>query len=156
MEGSLVMPYEELKRNMAALRQQPAEADSRVAQALHTRQILVVDDEVAVNNNIRKILAKKAYQVDQATSKEDALEKIQTRPYALVLLDLKIPGVNGLELLAAIREQQPTAKVIIVTGYASIETAVEGARMGVVDYLPKPFTPDEIRKATENAFRLAA
>jgi len=156
MEGSLVMPYEELKRNMAALRQQPAEADSRVAQALHNRQILVVDDEVAVNNNIRKILAKKAYQVDQATSREDALEKIQTRPYALVLLDLKIPGVNGLELLAAIREQQPTAKVIIVTGYASIETAVEGARMGVVDYLPKPFTPDEIRKATENAFRLAA
>jgi len=156
MEGSITMPYEELKRNMAALRQQPAEADSRVAEALHTRQILVVDDEVAVNNNIRKILAKKAYQVDQATSKEDALEKIQTRPYALVLLDLKIPGVNGLELLAAIREQQPTAKVIIVTGYASIETAVEGARMGVVDYLPKPFTPDEIRKATENAFRLAA
>ena len=156
MEGSITMPYEELKRNMAALRQQPAEADSRVAEALHTRQILVVDDEVAVNNNIRKILAKKAYQVDQATSREDALEKIQTRPYALVLLDLKIPGVNGLELLAAIREQQPTAKVIIVTGYASIETAVEGARMGVVDYLPKPFTPDEIRKATENAFRLAA
>ena len=156
MEGSITMPYEELKRNMAALRQQPAEADSRVAEALHTRQILVVDDEVAVNNNIRKILAKKAYQVDQATSKEDALEKIQTRPYALVLLDLKIPGVNGLELLAAIREQQPTAKVIIVTGFASIETAVEGARMGVVDYLPKPFTPEEIRNATENAFRLAA
>lgn len=156
VEGSMVMPYEELKRNITALRLQPAQADSRMAKALGTRQILVVDDEVAVNNNIRKILAKKAYQVDQATSKKDALEKIQTRPYALVLLDLKIPGVKGLELLAAIREQQPTAKVIIITGYASIETAVEGARMGVIDYLPKPFTPEEIRNATENAFRLAA
>jgi DNA-binding response OmpR family regulator len=157
MEGSIVMPYEELKRNMSALRRQPAEADSpRAAQALHTGRILVVDDEVAVNNNIRKILAKKAYPVDQATSKKDALEMIQARPYALVLLDLKIPGVNGLELLAAIREQQPTAKVIIITGYASIETAVAGARMGAIDYLPKPFTPEEIRHATENAFRLAA
>ncbi len=157
MEGSIVMPYEELKRNMAALRRQSAEADSpRAAQALNTGRILVVDDEVAVNNNIRKILAKKAYRVDQATSRQDALEMIQARPYALVLLDLKIPGVNGLELLAAIREQQPTAKVIIITGYASIETAVAGARMGVIDYLPKPFTPEEIRHATENAFRLAA
>jgi len=157
MEGSIVMPYEELKRNMAALRRQPAEADSpRAAQVLHTGRILVVDDEVAVNNNIRKILAKKAYPVDQATSKKDALEKIQARPYALVLLDLKIPGVNGLELLAAIREQQPTAKVIIITGYASIETAVAGARMGAIDYLPKPFTPEEIRHVTENALRLAA
>jgi CheY-like chemotaxis protein len=156
-EGSPVMPYEELKHNMAALRRQPAKTDSpRAAQALHTGRILVVDDEVAVNNNIRKILAKKAYPVDQATSKKDALEMIQTRPYALVLLDLKIPGVNGLELLAAIREQQPTAKVIIITGYASIETAVAGARMGAIDYLPKPFTPEEIRHATENAFRLAA
>ena len=156
-EGSIVMPYEELKRNMAALRRQSAETDSpRAAQALNTGRILVVDDEVAVNNNIRKILAKKAYPVDQATSRKDALEMIQARPYALVLLDLKIPGVNGLELLAAIREQQPTAKVIIITGYASIETAVAGARMGAIDYLPKPFTPEEIRHATENAFRLAA
>jgi DNA-binding NtrC family response regulator len=72
------------------------------------------------------------------------------------LLDLKIPGVRGLELLAAIRDQQPEAKVIIITGYASIETAVEAARMGAIDYLPKPFTPGEIRKATENAFRFAA
>jgi DNA-binding response OmpR family regulator len=156
MEGSITIPYEELKRNMAALRRQPVEADARMAKTIATRRILVVDDEVAVNNNIRKILAKKAYPVDQATSKAEALEMIRTQPYALVLLDLKIPGVNGLELLAAIREQQPTAKVIIITGYASIETAVEGARMGVVDYLPKPFTPNEIRKVTENAFRLAA
>ncbi len=156
MEGAMVMPYEELKRNMTALRQQPVQTDSRAATTLSTRRILVVDDEVAVNNNIRKILAKKAYQVDQATSKADALAKIQTRPYALVLLDLKIPGVNGLELLAAIREQQPKAKVIVITGYASIETAVAGARMGAIDYLPKPFTPDEVRNATENALRLAA
>jgi DNA-binding NtrC family response regulator len=120
------------------------------------KNILVIDDEVAVNNNIRKILAKKGYHVDQAVTKEEALDKIQKRPYTLVLLDLKIPGVKGLELLQAVRDNNPSAKVIIITGYASIETAVESARMGAVNYLPKPFTPDEIRDVTNQAFQLAA
>jgi len=74
----------------------------------------------------------------------------------VILLDLKIPGVKGLELLAAIRAKRPDARVIMITGYASIETAVEAARMGVVEYLPKPFTPAEIRTATEKAFQMAA
>jgi DNA-binding NtrC family response regulator len=94
--------------------------------------------------------------VDQAVTKEEALAKIQARPYELVLLDLKIPGVKGLELLKAVRDFNPSAKVIIITGYASIETAVESARMGAVDYLPKPFTPAEIRNVTQQAFQLAA
>jgi DNA-binding NtrC family response regulator len=73
-----------------------------------------------------------------------------------VLLDLKIPGVRGLEMLKAVREHQPDTQVIMITGYASIETAVESARMGVVDYLAKPFTPKELREAAEQALRLAA
>jgi DNA-binding NtrC family response regulator len=94
--------------------------------------------------------------VDQATSKQEALEQIEARNYSLVLLDLRIPGVKGLELLEAIVDKNPDAKVIMITGYASIETAVEAARIGAVDYLPKPFTPDEIRSATERAFKIAA
>ena len=118
--------------------------------------ILVIDDEVAVNNNVRKILAKNGYEVDQATTKDEALERINARPYRLVLLDLRIPGVQGLEMLKAVVDKNPDTRVIIITGYASIETAVEAARMGAVDYLPRPFTPDEIRNATERAFQLAA
>ncbi len=158
-DGVVQMPYEQLKANVARM---TAERDQKKADVIVfpetpvTRNILVVDDEAAVNNNIRKILAKKDYYVDQAFTKAEALEKIAGKAYKLVLLDLKIPGVQGLELLAAIKESQPAAKVIIVTGYASIETAVEAARMGAVDYLPKPFTPGEIRKATENAFKIAA
>jgi len=64
--------------------------------------------------------------------------------------------VNGLELLATIREKSPDSRVIIITGYATIETAKETARLGAVDYLAKPFTPEEIRISTENAFRYAA
>ena len=158
-DETVMVPYSELKANVARL---DAEMAGRAALEKEAKtepdhmSVLVIDDEVAVNNNVRKILKKKGYRVDQATSKAEALEKIVQRDYQLVLLDLKIPGVKGLELLEAIRNVQPQARVIIITGYASIETAVQTARMGAVDYIPKPFTPDEIRSATENAIRLAA
>jgi len=118
--------------------------------------VLVIDDEVAVNNSIRKALGRKGYAIDQAVSKEQALAAIAAKPYKAVLLDLRMPVVNGLELLRAIRQQQPRSKVVIVTGYASIETAVETARLGAVGYLAKPFTPKEIRGAAETALKLAA
>ncbi|MBA3028553.1 MAG: response regulator [Desulfobacteraceae bacterium] len=148
-EGLVVTPYEELKNNYSLMMEQEA---ARTSQA----GILVIDDEVGVNNNIRKILEKKDFIVDQAFTKSEALEKIHSGFYKLVLLDLRIPGVKGLELLEAIRRSLPETRVVIVTGYASIETAVETARLGAVDYLAKPFTPDEIRLVTENAFQLAA
>jgi DNA-binding response OmpR family regulator len=158
-EGLSAMPYAELKKkapvadkalkgkvlDYPGLRKEPA-----------YRNTLVIDDEVAVNNNIRKILANEGYHVDQAVTKAEALESINRHPYQVILLDLRIPGVKGLELLQAIAEKQPDAKVIIITGYASIDTAVEAARIGAIDYLPKPFTPDEIRNATDKAFKLAA
>jgi ActR/RegA family two-component response regulator len=158
-EDIVVTPYEELKKEFARKMEQPVTrmaAHQEQIQEPAFKNILVIDDEVAVNNNIRKILAKKGYHVDQAITKDEALDKIQSRPYKLVLLDLKIPGVRGLELLKAVHDRNPETKVIIITGYASIETAVESARMGAIDYLPKPFTPNEIRNVTENALKLAA
>ncbi len=158
-EGVSVMPYEELKKNIALMSaKEPAKVTEYpgLPKEPAFKNILVIDDEVAVNNNIRKILSKKGYHVDQAVSKEEALEKIRNRPYKLVLLDLRIPGVKGLELLEAVRDNNPAAKVIIITGYASIETAVESARMGAIDYLSKPFTTDEIRNVTDRVFRMAA
>jgi DNA-binding response OmpR family regulator/flavodoxin len=152
--------FDEVARySYAEIKEMVARRDaSRQAQPAKTAagKILVIDDEVAVNNNIRKILAKNGYQVDQALSRDEALDKIAGQPYALVLLDLKIPGVRGLEMLQAVRRHQPATRVIMITGYASIETAVESARMGVIDYLPKPFTPKELRRATDQALRLAA
>ena len=158
-EGYAFLPYEELKKNAARFLAKEIEAEPKTAEVVELaaqQDILVIDDEVAVNNNIRKILAKKGYQVDQAVTKEEALQKIGQRAYKLVLLDLKIPGVKGLELLRAVREKRPDTLVIIITGYASIETAKETARLGAVAYLPKPFTPHEVREATEKAVQLAA
>ena len=158
-EGVAFMPYEELKQSVARMMEKEPERSAVVfefpKESIMT-DILVIDDEVAVNNNIRKILAKKNFNVDQALSKNEAIKKIEDKAYGLVLLDLKIPEVKGLELLKAINDRRPDTRVIIITGYASIETAIESARLGAVDYLPKPFTPDEIRNATEKAFLLAA
>ena len=109
-----------------------------------------------MTNNIRKILTKKGHHVEQAFTKDEAMEKINRHHFKLILLDLRIPGVKELELLKAIMETQPDARVIIITGYASIETAVETARIGAIDYLSKPFTPDEIRNVTDKALRMAA
>ncbi len=158
-EGFAFVPYEELKQRVSGLMEKEAPRKAVVhefAKRVEKEDVLVIDDEAAVNNNIRKILAKKGYSVDQAMNKEEALQKIEAKAYRLALLDLKIPGVQGLELLEAIREKSPETLVIIITGYASIETAVESARLGAVAYLPKPFTPDEIRQVTENVIRLAA
>jgi len=158
-DGVSLMPYEELKQRVSGLlkKEAPRKAVIHELPRKATEQdVLVIDDEAAVNNNIRKILSRKGFSVDQAMTKEEALQKIEEKAYRLALLDLKIPGVQGLELLHAIREKSPETLVIIITGYASIETAKESARLGAVDYLPKPFTPDEIREVTENAIRMAA
>jgi DNA-binding response OmpR family regulator len=158
-EGYAFLPYEELKKNAArflAKEPEPAEMVAEVVAIAAQPELLIVDDEVAVNNNIRKIFAKKGYRVEQAVSKDEALQKVEQKAYKLVLLDLKMPGVKGLELLQAIREKRPETMVIIITGYASIESAKETARLGAVAYLPKPFTPQEIREAAEQAFQIAA
>lgn len=158
-EGVSFIPYEELRKNVAHMMAETSEVSADVIEfpkEAVRAEILVIDDEVAVNNNVRKILSKKDFHVDQAVTKTEALEKIEQKSYALVVLDLKIPEVKGLELLKAIRDKRPETMVIIITGYASIETAVEASRMGAVDYLSKPFTPEEIRDAAEKAFRFAA
>jgi DNA-binding response OmpR family regulator len=155
-DGFAFLPYEELKKvNPFKAQIKQAKIFDPASETL-LKNILVVDDEISVNNNIRKILGKNGFQVDQAVTKEEALEKINQQLYKLVLLDLRMPGVSGLDLLRAISKVQPLARVIIITGYASIETAIETARIGAVDYLPKPFTPDELRNVAERAYTLAA
>jgi len=158
-DGYAFLPYDQLKQNAARFLAKETEPEPISSEDLETaarHEVLIIEDEVAVNNNIRKILSRRGYQVDQAFTKEEALRKTEQIAYKIVLLDLKIPGVSGLELLRAIREKRPESMVIIITGYASIETAKETARLGAVAYLPKPFTPNEIREVTESAVQLAA
>ena len=119
-------------------------------------EILVIDDEVVVGNSIRKILTPRGYHVEHAETPDAAIEILSERPVDMILLDMKIPGVKGLDLLKIIREENPTIPVVMITGYATVETAVESIKLGAADYVPKPFTPGEIHQAVERSFKLAA
>jgi DNA-binding NtrC family response regulator len=115
-----------------------------------TEKILVVDDEENVCQSIKKVLSRKGYAVSQALTVDDAVKLIKEMTFDLVITDLMIPGTSGMELLQIIRDHYPELEVIMITGYASIESAVNATKLGASAYLPKPFTPDELTKVTEN------
>ncbi len=118
-------------------------------------KVLVVDDEAVVVNSIRKSLARKAFKVEEAFSGREALARISAGNYDLVLLDMRLPDADGLDLVADIRKRKPGLKVVIVTGYASIDTAVEAIKRGANDYMAKPFTPDELYTMTNRVLQRA-
>jgi DNA-binding response OmpR family regulator len=114
-----------------------------------TEKILVVDDEETVCHSITKVLSRRGYSVAHALTVESALTLMKDRSFDLVITDLMIPGTSGLELLQILRDHYPELDVIMITGYASIESAVKATRLGAAAYLPKPFTPDELTRVTE-------
>jgi len=109
--------------------------------------VLVVDDEPIVCHSVRKILAKQSCAVEEAFDVDAALQKIRLQNYDLVLLDLKMPKRSGIEVLRSIRSQWPDLPVIMITGHGTIETAIEATKLGACDFIPKPFTPDELAHA---------
>jgi DNA-binding NtrC family response regulator len=114
-----------------------------------TERILVVDDEETVCQSIKKILTRKGYSVDNALNVEEAVKKINDLQFDLVITDLMMPKTSGMELLKIVRDHYPELEVIMITGYASIESAVNATKLGASHYLPKPFTPDELNEVTE-------
>ena len=117
------------------------------------KKILVVDDEEIVRYSLVDIVRRHGYDVDDAHSAEEALELFSQKKYHLVLTDLVLEGMGGLELLENIKVISPKTLVIVITGYGSIKTAVTALRLGVYDYLLKPCDEDEliirIRRALE-------
>jgi CheY-like chemotaxis protein len=119
---------------------------------METKKILVVDDQKPVCESVRKILSRRGHQVDEALSAEEALRKIDASPdFALVIADMMMPQVSGLDLIKLIKDRYPEIGVVIITGYASIATAVKAMKLGAIEYVPKPFTPDELTDVTERA-----
>ena len=105
-------------------------------------QVLVVDDERLLHNVMSRFLGRHGIDVTSCTSGPEALEVLAERPVDLVLSDFQMPGMDGLELLAQVRERYPALPVIIITGYANVQHAVRAMSSGAVDYLPKPFSTD--------------
>jgi two-component system alkaline phosphatase synthesis response regulator PhoP len=110
-------------------------------------QVLVVDDEGAIRYSVSKTLQRVGYNVTEAASGEEALDQMKKHHYDVVLTDIRMPGLTGVELLKRIKEQAPDAIVILMTGYASLGTAVEALRLGAHDYLIKPSSSQDIRQS---------
>ncbi|MDE0610388.1 MAG: response regulator transcription factor [Anaerolineaceae bacterium] len=107
--------------------------------------VLVVDDEGAIRYSISRTLQRVGYQVSQAADGEQALASLRHRNYDVVLTDIRMPGLSGTELLRSIRQHASDAIVIMMTGYASLETAIEALQLGASDYLVKPCSSEELR-----------
>jgi DNA-binding NtrC family response regulator len=120
------------------------------------RKVLVVDDEAVVVNSIRKVLIRKGFAIEEAFTCKDALAQAFSKDYDLVLLDMKMSDGNGIDVLQKIKSKKPELRVVIVTGYASIDNAVEAIQKGASDYMPKPFTPDELFSMTKRVLGTAA
>ncbi len=109
--------------------------------------VLVVDDEGAIRYSVSKTLQRIGYQVDEAQTGEEALDMIGKREYEVILTDIRMPGITGVELLKRIKDASPDGIVILMTGYASLGTAVESLRLGAHDYLIKPSSSQDIRQS---------
>jgi DNA-binding response OmpR family regulator len=107
--------------------------------------VLIVDDEKNILLTLAMALEKLPLEVDTAGTGAAALEKLAARPYALILLDLRLPDLDGMEILRRISATRPEIKVIIITAYGSIDLAVEAMKLGAVDFLQKPFDTAEVR-----------
>ncbi|MDH3956135.1 MAG: sigma-54 dependent transcriptional regulator, partial [Desulfobacteraceae bacterium] len=107
-------------------------------------QIMVVDDEENICEALAAWFQKDGYRVETAGSGPEALERMQQKPCDVYLVDIKMPGMDGLELLARLKERQPDVDVIMITAHGSIQTAVEAMKRGACDYLCKPFDPDQL------------
>lgn len=112
-------------------------------------RILLVDDDRSLLEILGALLKLEGHQVDSASSAHDGLLKMRESTYDLVLADLKMPRTSGLDMLRAIREEYPGTRVVIMTAYASVDNTVEAMRIGVYDYLPKPFKLAELRRVIE-------
>ncbi len=115
-------------------------------------RILVIDDEPMICRNCAAILSGMAHTVDAASNGHAALDMIAKNTYQIVITDLKMSRMGGMEVLRRIKQEYPDIMVIVMTGYASVSSAVEVMKLGAYDYLPKPFTPDELRAIVRKAF----
>jgi DNA-binding NtrC family response regulator len=115
------------------------------------KKLLVIDDEPAIREGVRRILESESFQVETFANGHAALERIKQEPFDLVVTDLKMPGISGMEVLKAIKEIQPDLPVIFITGYSSVDSAVEVMKLGAVDYIAKPFTPEEMLQTVKTA-----
>jgi CheY-like chemotaxis protein len=113
---------------------------------LEKEHVLLVDDERNIRLTLSRSLEALGVQIETAVNGEEALQKLQEDEFALLLLDLKMPGMDGMDVLHQVQERWPKTRVIVITAHGTINSAVEAMKLGAVDFIQKPFSPAEIRE----------
>lgn len=117
--------------------------------------VLVIDDEQIVLDSVSRILTDEGYQVDTAIRSREGLDLALSRDYDLVLTDIRMPEIGGMRILRDIKRGKPTTPVIIITGYATVQSAVQAMQLGATNYIEKPFTPEVLINAVHTALAAA-
>ena len=117
--------------------------------------ILIVDDEPVVTRAAVKVLSSEGLCVDETASAEDASRRVERNDYSLVLCDLMLPGIDGIELIDVIQRNRPGTPVVLITGYATLQSAVRAFRHGAFDFIPKPFDTPELIGVTRRGLAYA-
>jgi DNA-binding response OmpR family regulator len=112
---------------------------------MEKKSILIVDDEKNIRWTMAQALEPLELEVETAVNGEEALQKLMDHPFSIIFLDLRMPGMSGIEALRHIKEKWPEVRVIIITAHGTVETAVEAMKLGAADFIQKPFSPAEIR-----------
>jgi len=111
------------------------------------QRLLIVEDEDTLCKSLQRVFSKEGYEVDRADSAESAFKLLERNSYDLIITDIILPGISGIELMTKYRETNPAQKVIIITAYASLTTAVEALKAGASDFIIKPLMHDEMKRA---------
>jgi DNA-binding NtrC family response regulator len=114
-------------------------------------KLLIVDDEAIIRQSLKAWFLEDGYEIDIAENAEEALKLYEKGKYDLILLDIKMPGMNGMDLLIKLKEIDPDAIIILITAYASVSSAVKALKSGAYDYITKPIDPDELSHLVKNA-----
>ena len=114
-------------------------------------RIMVTDDEQHIRDGCERILKRVGYEVLKASTGSEALDILSREHIPIILLDLKMPGMDGMEVLKRIRQLDESLLVIVITGFATVETAIEAMKLGAYDFIPKPFEPDQLRIVVNRA-----
>jgi len=115
--------------------------------------VLLVEDEMNVAKGLEMVLREEGYEVDLADTGQKALDKFRANGFDLLVADLRLPDMDGMDVVQHVREERPRTNVVIITGYPSVSSAVQAVKMGVSDYLRKPFTEDEFKTAVKSALK---
>src|SRR5580765_4875909 len=114
-------------------------------------RILIVDDEPGIRQSLKGVFEDEGFSTDAVASGEDCLKRIGEKPYDLILLDIWLPGIDGLETLRRLREKAPETHVIMISGHATIATAVSATKLGAYDYIEKPLSLEHTLLTARNA-----